>query len=419
MKFKNSLTAILMFATPAMLAASTLEEAWLTPASTLEGVRATGQAAGAVPVIINAAPPQPKTILFDPVVSYEGQERSVVLTRHFSERELTTTIQTPILEVVRQKIITYKLETYEDINCDYAAGDGRGDWKGFYEAPNYEKAARLAEAVKGLGETTAQCVVDSRALSSKPRTWNAFESAMAEADAYCQEEGHYGVYSRVIVQYGGENAAQLGYAGGEECTATKTQIWVPVEENLVKKKDTGRTAQSQVLLIFDNAPLLPSETESFTITFDGQKTWVQTSSPYNQYTWVSQKDSSNAVTFQAAGHRQQVTPGNSLTLQVFSGSSGPELWLTDQDYRAGLDQDNAQTMVSITIKKDGWGPFNSVVGKTQVYLTEGKAKVMLAPKMRGLKPGEAYFVECQLTRLGSRFNNERPSSAKPTQKYKF
>lgn len=338
---------------------------------------------------------------------YTGDPRSVTIERHNSDKELSTVVDVPIYKVYT----TYELVTvsYEELVCSDIAGDGKGNWHGFYNAPSRTKAQKLADAVAGIGEKTAQCVVNSNAFNSKPRTWREFKSAMKRADSDCGK----GLYYRTVVQYGKQNAENLGYAGGVDCVVNETVelILKPVE-----KKDYVKTISLNFKILIDNAPLLPSETEQVTCLFDGFKAMIETNSRYNYYEIIREGESS----FRLKGQRRLASPNNSLELEYIPQTSANSavIRVNDSDYIKDADSAQAQTFVHITVRRPKSFWFDEKVCEADKLLQNGKGEIninkLLDSGKNPIKSGEKFYVEYSLVRSNSRFNNDSKSNVKDT-----
>lgn len=326
--------------------------------------------------------------------------------RHYNENEMT----------VRREAVVYRvweemepvLVTYERLECSSYPGEGKGNWHGFFNAPKKEKAKRLADAVKGIGPKTATCVVEKNVFSSKPRSWSAFESAIEQANSLCGK----GIYNNVIIQHGKDNMENLGYYNPEVCALIRDQRTV---DRPVPKKVQIRTIPRDVRMSFANAPLLPSETETFSVSFDGFSAKVDAPSFYNRYTVQQTGD----FDFLLAGERQRTTPSNSLTVLVMPRGREMVLRITDSDYIKGLDNPRAETMAQITVMKViSWWPDKQVLQTTKP-ISNGQAEFSLSEILgSAVNPGESFWIKYSLIRTNSRLNNESSSGMSKTQEYK-
>lgn len=341
---------------------------------------------------------------------YSGDETSRTLVRKPGQDSMTVEMETQVYRVFTT--IELVLETYEDIECRETRGEGRGDWHGLFSAPKREKAARLAQSVKGVGEATAQCILDSGAFSSKPRSWSAFKSRMKQADETCGK----GTYYRVVVQYGRENAANLGYYSDQDCQAVQRQELVlrPVEH-----REPDHVARVAVRVRIHNAPLLPSESESINISFDGVNVTVNPSSRYNRFQVARTGDHDYVL----EGQRQRVSPNNTLAVEILARGMGKVLRLTDTDFTPtiGMDSAHAQTFAKIKIRQKGdwkraW--IDKTVAETSIPLNGGSSSTDLEQMLGSSVPkGEKYYLEYSLQRMNSRLSNDSASGAKDTPEF--
>lgn len=103
-------------------------------------------------------------------------------------------------------------ETWYEWECDDpVGGDGKGDWKGYYNVPQSQKAKALADAIKGIGTSRANTIVDANinAFIPRPRSWNAFRNEISRIESRLKLDG---LYYEVTVKYAKDNIRNLGYA---------------------------------------------------------------------------------------------------------------------------------------------------------------------------------------------------------------
>lgn len=336
-----------------------------------------------------------------PEASTKIEPVSQPLTRGYNQNEITARMEAPVYRVWEewQPVPVY----YERLECRSYPGEGKGNWHGFFNAPKSEKAGRLADAVKGIGSKTAPCIVRQNVFSSKPRSWSEFESMIEKADSLCGK----GIYSNVVIQHGRENMENLGYYNPEVCALVKERKMV---DQLVPQKVQVRTIPRDVRMRFINAPLLPSETEVISVSFDGFSAKVDpSSSRYNRYA-IQQTGESD---FLLSGDRQRTKPNNSLTLLVLARSGDMALRLTDSDYVKGLDNLQARTHVQISVSKPKYWVLSEEIYQTTIELVNGSAEVSLS-QILGTKvnPGKTYSITYSVVRTSSRFNNEQASPQK-------
>ena len=295
------------------------------------------------------------------------------------------------------------METYEDLDCVEVKGEGRGDWHGYYQARKGEKANALMAAVKGVGPATAQCIVDTGVLSPKPRSWNQFKDAMRQADQACGK----GIYGRVVDKFGETNAQALGYYSDQDCRKVQRTELVP---ELVEHSEFDHAAQTTVAVRFEGGALLPSESDSFMVGYDGVNTDLQANSRYNRYQISRDGDG-----YVAVGQRQAVTPNNSLLVEILPNGS---MRVTDTDFAPRLDNAQAQTVANIKVQvKGGWLRLGiaKTVAETKVPLSGGMRSMPVESLISAVvEKGKEYRISYTLTRMNSLLNNGSESGSKET-----
>jgi len=337
--------------------------------------------------------------------AYVGESKTQTITRRAGETEFSARMEIPIYRVWTE--LTLGTVSYQELVCDTAPGEGKGNWYGFFNAPSYEKADRLADAISGIGPGTAQCVVNSGAFSSKPRTWSDFKSRMRIAEESCGN----GLYYKAVVQYGQTNAKNLGYAGEEDChMETRTELVLkPVE-----RREYSRTVNVDFRLQIEKAPLLPSESETFDLICDGFKAVVQANSRFNRY----QIEKSGDADFVLTGERGRVKPNNSLAVGVApTANKDVLLSIADMDFQPGLDNPQAQTIAVLSVRVPRFLR-DKEIGLIRVPLVNGKAEATLNQYVGSALPsGKEYRIEYRLSRMNSSFNNTSESSTSETAKF--
>ncbi|MBI4063660.1 MAG: hypothetical protein HY401_05090 [Elusimicrobia bacterium] len=407
-------------------AAEAPEQLWMGPAVRMEGVRAKG-AASAVSLKVVAPQGVAVELPIGTVINKRTinqyteprQARPFSWTRGAASRETEFTLESPVY-LVTEWTGQKRLETtFWDRSCDYVVGDGRGDWRGFFNAPRYEKPKRLADAIKGIDKSAA-CVIESGAFSSKPRHWDAFKERIAQADAYCRKQGFYGIYTKVIVEFGRDNSRNLGYEyeGSQNCTWTQIRqpVWVEVTDKDVA--DTGERIRRVVRVqIVSGGDLLPSESEAISFSFDGSNVG-NSNTALNHYYGTPLNFDGERVDYELRGQRQRVTPSNTLLFQVTPGNGEKLLNIRDTDYVAGSDNPEAQTLAVLTLYRNRTGWTDEKLHSTPVLLNNGQTVVALNQSFGSfMKPGKTYYIQYALQRRNSRFNND--NAAKEKEGYRF
>ena len=212
---------------------------------------------------------------------------------------------------------------------DDQPGEGKGDWKGFFEAKKDDKPHRLAEAIRGVGVETARRLIADGYFSNKPRSWKEFKQRMNDADAEYQT----GFSKEVIVTYGKENAINLGYIVEGQCEFKTVMV-----EHIVPVRTFVRNETRSYQIRIQNAPLLTGESEKITVTFDGVEDSIYANSYYNDYK-VDRWTQNDTVVFDLAGSRKQVRPDNTLTLTANVSGGNLAVQVADAAFDPDLGED--------------------------------------------------------------------------------
>tara|TARA_B110001454_G_scaffold219204_1_gene252264 strand:+ start:78261 stop:79436 length:1176 start_codon:yes stop_codon:yes gene_type:complete len=209
--------------------------------------------------------------------------------------------------------------TCYDTTCSGGAGKSPL-WDAFYSARKEEKPSRLAAAIKGVGQASADPLVAGGYFNSKPKSWNAFKSVInsAAANGAITQQ----VKTLVLSNYRNENMANLGYAGG--CTSTPytcDEVHVIQEGYYVQRTCDAPVEQPiesrQVSFEFnvENSILLPSETENIELSVSPEAGEISMKEAYyNKYAIQAQQTGPNhiVVSIDGAARKQVPLPKGSL-----------------------------------------------------------------------------------------------------------
>lgn len=313
--------------------------------------------------------------------------------------------------------------TCYDVTCSGGAGKSPA-WDAFYSAKKDAKATKLAQAIKGVGKTSADSLVAGNYFSSKPRSWNEFKNVItsAAANGAITEQ----VKSLVLSTYRFENMQNLGYSANS-CQATP----YPCQETVVTREGgyVPRTCVEDVEQVIEQkavnynfhvsgAVLLPSETEQITVSVSGDPLQTGVSSSYyNAYGSQVMAQSQNAaeVFLQATGRKQVDLPSNGLqavslipsgsaqaTLQV---SVAPEILpVTASESLMVQYQVRTCQVGFLGVCGPGWDRVENFVGKLTHPLSTFAVATNLAPGRKGLK----MEVQVKVYKQNSLYHNANP-----------
>lgn len=218
--------------------------------------------------------------------------------------------------------------TCYELECSGGASGQSKAWNEFYSAKKEKKAAKLADAIKGIGEGTAGKIVEKGIFNSKPKTWNDFKSSIKKAtqmNLISQEQERM-----ILSTYREDNMDNLGYSKNsckstpyscQEVIITSPSVFIPktcqnVDEQVINNKAVLYKIQIQ------NAELLADESESLNlrVSVDPNKINLE-SSYYNQY--QVQLDNYNgqtaSISINGVGRKQVNMPSNYLSNVTISG----------------------------------------------------------------------------------------------------
>lgn len=163
--------------------------------------------------------------------------------------------------------------TCEDYSCS-DSGEGQSElWNKFYSAPKDKKPKALSEAIRGVGESTAEKLVAAQFFSKKPRSWGEFGREIDRAVNMGIIDK--GIRSKVLSVYAQDNIRNLGYQAAQ-CTKTSypcetvtgTRL-VPVQVAKQVEREFEKVLESrtrQFVMTITNAQLQSFENETIEIT---------------------------------------------------------------------------------------------------------------------------------------------------------
>jgi hypothetical protein len=162
--------------------------------------------------------------------------------------------------------------------CESTGGDGKGDWKGFYDRSG-NKADQLDAAIKGVGPRIAPYLVEIF-MRDKPRSWQAFVERIEEGAEIAAREGGISKDSwvpHVLYRYKQENMESLGYFDRSECRVTG------YDERTYTDREQIEVVSTLVEAYVAGGMLLPNECESLSVVFKGDRVETRTDSSLNKY----------------------------------------------------------------------------------------------------------------------------------------
>lgn len=283
-------------------------------------------------------------------------------------------------------------------------GEGNGTseaWDDFYESRTSEqKAKALREAIKGIGEVSAEKLVASGYFNRRPRSWSAFEAEITRA-------ADLGVITKTVAtmtiqNYAAENAKNLGYTAGAICSFTNLDCQpAQVNETFVPCKKLEKTQQTRVVqtrnatvqVDIANSVLQRFETDSFDITVNennGKIGLTGKSTNFNNYSFASSDNLENSnvrISVQGVSRRLVALPSQVYTSspRVGRNASGKLVvsFAVDPKYLPGSSQsgDTLEAVVTTRTCQKGllgckFGTKMVQAGQSQVFKVTNTQSVL-------------------------------------------
>lgn len=311
-----------------------------------------------------------------------------------------------------------KENQWTEWECDYVPGDGKGDWKGFYSVPKFEKARALSSAIKGIGISTAEQIVDSgrHYFEPKPRNWNAFKDEIRQIE---RELDLKGLYGNVISRYGDENMSNLGYRGSSEsCRLVVHNEPYWTTESYTERRFI-RTLPRVIDIRVEGAKLLNGEQDQIQIVFDGRDVKFGFPMAHNDYSAVEE---ARGVFVVSARSRIPVRPATS-DFNISLTKEGT-LYLNVTDLRAeelARVSEGYKLNISFTLKKKkGMCSKDEVIVQSTELVPDGSARIdlqSLAQKAgKNVESGAKYYVkDITIERLQTEFFSGKSGELKTSE----
>lgn len=363
--------------------------------------------------------PQPVSVKVangDSQATFNGIFQQVVLQHNFYECGYNVD---PVVQIVQG--------TCYDVSCQGGAGKSEL-WNAFFSARKEEKPARLAQAIKGVGQSSAEALVNGGYFNSKPKSWDAFKSVINQAAASGAISQQ--VKTLVLSNFRNENMANLGYNGGgctsvpytcEEVTIIQDGYYVsktcdaPVEHVI-------NTKQMNYQFNIQNAVLLPSEQESLSFNLTAIPSDATLSpSIYNKYTFQTQQVAENQVHVNVMGvtRNQVALPSDAIQSVALIPVDGSSATLQVSVLPAILPvNEQEQLVISYEVKscKMGFLPCGVVSWDEKKTFTanikDAVTSIPVASTLTGAKKGIKIDVEIKVYKQNSIYHNAKPVTKK-------
>lgn len=347
---------------------------------------------------------------------------------------------------VNQEMIWKEMENFPDFRNEYRETEVVGQcsdfvcpvgssksalWDALYAAPREKKAAALANAIQGIGDTSAEALVTRKYFTSKPKTWNEFSAEISRAaNAGVIKKS---VASSVLNNYKYENIANLGYARGacrEEIRSCTMVISKLVKVPFTNQRDVERrrivsTKNFSVNVSVMDAVLLATEKDTLTLRIDenGRLVNIDTNG-YNRYAVASQEVDGQNVSLQIKSESRVLRDLSSNVVRQDSyqliGEKATFMLDVDPAFIPGTEDPNAQLVVDYTVRacKYGW---TGLCGFGWDKLIMSSAPITSARSVLPVQVPRQHKSEIvySISRKNSRFFNDKGTSERSTDSIKM
>lgn len=303
-----------------------------------------------------------------------------------------------------------KQTTCSEVVCKDIDSDGsKGDWKNYFNVSKSLKPRALADAIKGIGETTAERIIDLGFFSKKPRSWYAFSNEILNAQRALNDAGYnYNFSDNVLGQYGYENAINLGYYVENACTTRKYDCYtyVPVE-----REEFYKYVPVRAKVIAHNMTLQSFESEKFYITLNhiAGEADIRVDG-YNRYAApeiIRTKANETSIELTATERIKRELPSEAVKATLARDSQGFALNVSIPAQYFTTEDAGAKNIIKYEVCKEHsfWKTCDKVVRAARAT----PLKNSLSQTIRLDKPeiayesGKKYFVRWSITRSGSKF----------------
>lgn len=341
---------------------------------------------------------------------------------------------------VNQEMSWTERESFEDTRFEYReveapgtcyeytcrGGTGKSElWNAFYSAPRAQKPAALARAIKGIGQPSAEALVNSGYFGSKPRSWQDFAAEIKRA-------GDRGVIQKsaataVTSTYRAENLVNLGYAA-DSCSerAYACTVWVdrlmPVRftnyRDVVRRKIVA-TRLYKVTALVSNARLLSTEREtvSFRVDENGAVLESEVSSTYNRYAVVTTPAGTGNVRVALTGVQRFLRDlsANVVRKDSFETVNGTPTFTLDIDASFVPNQEDPNSQLVLDYKLMGCKTILGICRAHQTLKTESKPLSQSRTAFAvDIPDGLKTWIEYTVARRNSAYFNDKPTPSRET-----
>jgi hypothetical protein len=327
---------------------------------------------------------------------------------------------------VRLNIPFYKIEERLVIEkvlcriptCSNEQGDGsEGNWHNFFGARQNDKAKALAAAIKGIGETTAEKIVDNNLFTNKPDSWREFSALIKKIEKQLAARNYnYKFATQVLEQYGYDNMISLGYGSERNCQYVET---VCDQVSLKEVKTFSHYLERKLSVVVKNQTLQSFENDTVEITAGSAASDVSVSTTgFNNYA-ANLYERGSVLELDGTRILRAVPTEGTIVALTKNDAKNLVLNVTvPAKYATSSEDKGSSISATYDICRADWfgGCFDVVGGPWSSPLSGNKlTKTFTAGT---LKKGSNYFVRVRLNKVDSKFYSESKSDRLQTNSVK-
>ncbi len=298
--------------------------------------------------------------------------------------------------------------------CSSESGDGSsGNWENFFNVKQSEKAAALARAIRGIGPSIAEKIVQNNLLTSKPNSWADFGRTIRRIETQLGARGfNYKFAGQVLEVYGYDNMISLGYGSERSCRTVES---VCNQVSVQEFKTLSHYVRRNIVIDVKNQLLQSFETDTLTVNVGTEAADVRYSATgSNEYSATIDR---SGTVLEVEGKRlKRALPVNEITKALTKDSAGNFAWNLVVPSKFSVEDKDAQIEVTFELCRQGFfGNCSEVVAGPVKELLRNNTSISKTFPVAQLVKGKRYYVRARLNKVNSLFYSSALSDAVETE----
>ena len=258
-----------------------------------------------------------------------------------------------------------------------------------------------------LSEVTllARFMIEYASINGIPESWDQVTLMLKEAATkkIITAEQARTMYRTDEVK----NRQAAGFqASAQKCAMVPKDGVVNVIHSITEKEYLKQVSQNFVVNVA-NAPLLPGETEVFTVRFDGsvKGSNIYVNSYYNSYNYTPRIED-GTFSYDMSGVRQKVTPRNTLAGNLVNAAGVYDIMVQNKNYNPKID---GKIIVYATFYESKF-LFDTDLGTRVIEPKDGNLVKYLS-QIKGQTPGRVVYAKIKIKYENSSYYNNQFSES--------